>query len=100
LKAAKAKQLKEKYPSIEVVKGDLNSKESLNRVLKGAYGVFGVTNFWEAFHGETDQGKQLVDAAKEEGVKHFIWSTLDNGEPKVPHFVSKWYVDGTNLCRT
>jgi len=94
LKADKATQLKQKYPAIEVVQGDLNDNESIKAALKGAYGVFAVTNFWEAFQGETTQGKALVDAAKEAGVKHFIWSTLDNGEPQVPHFVTKWHVDG------
>lgn len=94
--AVTAKKLREKYPEIEIVKGDLNDKESIRAVLKGAYGVFGVTNFWEAFHGETEQGKTLVDAAKEAGIKHFVWSTLDNSDPPVPHFKSKWYVNGTD----
>lgn len=99
MEGAMGKQLKEKYPSIEVVKGDLNDNESIKSVLKGAYGVFAVTNFWEHFNSETTQGKAVVDAAKAEGIKHFVWSTLDNGEPQVPHFVSKWRVDGTLLVR-
>jgi len=97
LKADKAIQLKQKYPAIEIVAGDLNDYESIKAALKGAYGVFAVTNFWEAFQGEITQGKALVDAAKETGVKHFIWSTLDNGEPQVPHFVTKWQVHGIKL---
>lgn len=55
-----------------------------------------MTSCWE--HGpekEIQQGKDLVDAAKAAGVKHFIWSTLDREEPHVPHFLSKAAVDGT-----
>lgn len=32
---------------------------------------------WTAFAAEETQGKNLVDAAKETGVEHFVWSTLD-----------------------
>src|SRR5271169_2117412 len=93
--APKAQQLKSKYPEIELYKASLDDPSSLEQALKGAYGVFGLTNFWEAGgEGETRQGKALVDAAKANGVKHFIYSTLDNGDPQVPHFVSKWEVDG------
>ena len=70
----------------------------MKEALKGVYGVFGVTNFWEhGDDGETRQGMNLVDAAKENGVQHFVWSTLDNGDPAVPHFISKWKVDGSNI---
>lgn len=93
--ASKAQQLKSQYPEIELVKASLEDASSLEQALKGAYGVFGLTNFWEhGAEGETRQGKNLVDAAKVAGIKHFVYSTLDNGDPKVPHFVSKWEVDG------
>lgn len=96
--AAKAKQLKEKYPEIDVVKASLDDPASLASALKGAYGVFGVTNFWEhGDEGETRQGKALIDAAKASGVKHFVWSTLDNGDPEVPISClnGEWTVDRT-----
>ena len=60
---------------------------------------FLVTNFWEP---GTDEGKQAtaaVRAAKDAGVKHFIWSTLPNvqaisgGKFNVPHFTGKAKVD-------
>jgi len=73
---------------VEVVQGDLNDVESLKRAFQGAYGVFGVTNFWEVFYdGEIRQGKNLGDAAKAAGVSHFVWSSLDHCP--VPHFESK-----------
>ncbi|OTA98416.1 hypothetical protein M426DRAFT_112958 [Hypoxylon sp. CI-4A] len=63
-----------------VVYGDLNDKASLIRALDGSYAVFGVTNYWEKMDAdlEVQQGKNLVEAVKAIGVKHFIWSSLPN----------------------
>ncbi|KAF7360735.1 NmrA domain-containing protein [Mycena venus] len=71
---------------VEVVAADLFDKESLKKAVRGSEAVFGVTNFWdpsvfpadETGKGEITQGKNLVDAAKEVGVKFFIWSSLPN----------------------
>ena len=82
----------------EAVKGDLNNVQSLKDAFKNAYGVFAVTNFWEGAD-ETAQGKNAVEAAKETGIQHFIWSTLPNVEIiskatfDVPHFTLKARVD-------
>lgn len=38
----------------EVVEGDLNDKASVEAALKGAYGVFLVTNFWDHFSKEKE----------------------------------------------
>lgn len=82
----------------EVVKGDLTNAESLADAFHNAYGVFVVTNFWEGAD-ELVQGKIAVEAAKEAGVNHFIWSTLPNvelisgGKFGVPHFTGKAKVD-------
>jgi len=38
---------------------------------------------------EEKQGKDMVDAAKAAGVKHFVWATLDHSEWQVPHFETK-----------
>jgi uncharacterized protein YbjT (DUF2867 family) len=93
--AVKSEALKATYPGVEVVRGDLDDPASLAEAFKGVYVVFGVTNFWE--HGadaEIRQGKALVDAAKAAAVKHFVWSTLDNGDPQIVHWVTKWTIDG------
>ncbi|MBL7994368.1 NmrA/HSCARG family protein [bacterium] len=82
----------------EAAKADLNDTDSLKNAFKNAYGVFAVTNFWEGAD-ELAQGKNAVEAAKESGVQHFIWSTLPNvesishGEFNVPHFTGKAKVD-------
>ncbi|KAJ7605955.1 hypothetical protein DFH06DRAFT_1384592 [Mycena polygramma] len=70
---------------VEVVVGNLFDKESLKKAIHGSEAV--VTNFWDPAvfsgddatgKGEIVQGKNLVDAAKEAGVKFFIWSSLPN----------------------
>jgi uncharacterized protein YbjT (DUF2867 family) len=82
----------------EVVQGDLTALESLTNAFKDAHGVFVVTNFWEGAD-ELAQGKTAVQAAKNAGVKHFVWSTLpnvekiSNGKFDVPHFTGKAKVD-------
>jgi uncharacterized protein YbjT (DUF2867 family) len=64
----------------EVVKADIDDVESLKKAFAGAYGVYGVTNFWEHFSGEKEkaQAKNIADAAKAAGVKHVVWSTLED----------------------
>jgi uncharacterized protein YbjT (DUF2867 family) len=95
----------------EVVKADLDDVESLKKAFAGAYGVFGVTNFWEHFSGEKEkaQAKNIAEAAKAAGVKHVIWSTLEDTRTlmqaddkrmpmlqekyRVPHFDAKAEAD-------
>jgi uncharacterized protein YbjT (DUF2867 family) len=79
----------------EVVGGDFDEPARLNAAMKGCYGVFGVTNFWEHFDGEYRQGRNLVDAVAASGIRHFVFSTLPyidkitGGQIKVPHFDNK-----------
>ena len=91
----------------EVVAADVEDVESLKRAFDGAYGAFCVTFFWEHFSPEKEAGhaRNMATAAKETGVQHVIWSTLedtrqwvpleDNRMPtlmenyKVPHFDAK-----------
>jgi len=82
----------------EVVEADLDKPETLKAAVEGAHGVFLVTNFY----GGTDELKQAtaaIRAAKDAGVKHFIWSTLPDvekisgGKFDVPHFTGKAKID-------
>jgi uncharacterized protein YbjT (DUF2867 family) len=83
----------------EVVEADLNRPETLKAAFEGAHGVFLVTNFWEEGTNELNQATAAVRAAKDAGVKHFIWSTLPNveaisgGKFNVPHFTGKAKID-------
>jgi uncharacterized protein YbjT (DUF2867 family) len=83
----------------EVVLADLDRPETLKAAFAGAYGVFLVTNPWEPGTDERKQALTAVHAAKDAGVKHFVWSTLPNvetithGKFDVPHFTDKAKVD-------
>ena len=64
----------------EVVKADLDDVDTLKKAFAGAYGAYCVTNFWEHFSGEKEkaQAKNMADAARTAGIKHVIWSTLED----------------------
>ncbi|KAF7361036.1 NmrA domain-containing protein [Mycena sanguinolenta] len=68
-----------KARGVEVVRGDSADKASLVTALHGSEAVFAFTV--PVFHqtegkSEADQGKNMVDAAKEAGIKFFIWTSL------------------------
>ncbi|KAJ7209353.1 hypothetical protein B0H12DRAFT_424186 [Mycena haematopus] len=70
-----------KARGVEVVKGDPADKASIVTALRGSEAVFAVTVpvfFFPNMEGkgEVEQGKNMVDAAKEAGVKFFIWTSL------------------------
>jgi len=83
----------------QVVAADLDRPETLKAAFEGAHGVFLVTNFWEHGTDEVKQATAAVRAAKDAGVKHFIWSTLPDveaiggGKFNAPHFTGKAKVD-------
>jgi len=95
----------------EVVAADLDDRAALERAFAGAHGAYCVTNFWEHFSPEKElaQAANLAAAARAAGVKHVIWSTLEDtrkhvplsdsrmptlqGKYKVPHFDAKGEAD-------
>jgi uncharacterized protein YbjT (DUF2867 family) len=83
----------------EVVQADLNRPETLRAAFEGAHGVFLVTNPWGGRSDEVEQATAAIRAAKEAGVKHFVWSSLPDveaisrGKLHVPHFTGKAKVD-------
>jgi hypothetical protein len=86
----------------EVVKFDMDDASTHVAALQGAYGVFVVTNYWEHFSAEKEkaQAKAIAGACKEAGVKHIIWSTLENSteffdslpENERPNKIDGYYV--------
>lgn len=95
----------------EVVSADLDDEASLQRAFQGAHGAYLVTNFWEHFSPDREkaQAAAMARAAKAAGLKHVIWSTLEDsrrfvplsdprmptlmGQYKVPHFDAKAEAD-------
>ncbi|KAJ7123630.1 hypothetical protein C8R44DRAFT_620558 [Mycena epipterygia] len=73
--------LKLKERGIEVVKGDSGDKASLVGALRGSEAVFAVTvpvilPITPPGPNEMTQGKNMVDAAKEVGIKFFVFSSV------------------------
>ena len=108
--SGKAKELAEL--GAEVVQADVDDEESLKRAFTGAYGAYCVTFFWAHFSPEKEiaEAAAMAWAARDAGVEHVIWSTLedtrrwvpvgDNRMPtlmkkyKVPHFDAKGEANG------
>ena len=96
----------------EVVAGDVDDVKSLKKAFAGAHGAFCVTFFWAHMKPEKElsQARNMAQAAKDAGVRHVIWSTLEDtrkfvplsddrmptlmGKYKVPHFDAKGEADG------
>ncbi|MHB0936039.1 MAG: NmrA/HSCARG family protein [Armatimonadota bacterium] len=95
----------------EVVAADIDYPGSLERAFDGAYGAYCVTFYWAHFSPEKElaQAAAMAAAAKNAGVQHVIWSTLEDtrrwvpldddrlptlmGRFKVPHFDAKGEAD-------
>jgi uncharacterized protein YbjT (DUF2867 family) len=96
----------------EVVAADADDPATLRKAFTGAYGAFCLTNYWEHFSPERElaQARNQAQAAKDAGLQHVIWSTLEDtrrwvplnddrmptlmGKYKVPHFDAKGEADG------
>ena len=96
----------------EVVRADADNPATLGKAFEGVYGAFCLTNFWEHFSPEREltQARNQAQAAKDAGLQHVIWSTLEDtrkwvplsddrmptlmGKYKVPHFDAKGEADG------
>ncbi|MGH2568024.1 MAG: NmrA/HSCARG family protein, partial [Bacteroidota bacterium] len=83
---------------IELLKGDLYDRASVDAALKEVYGVFGVQNFWLpdiGYDGEIKQGVLLADAAKVAGVQQFVYSSVGAAHRGIgqKHFESKWKIE-------
>lgn len=90
----KAKALK--AAGVELVRGDLDDSASLVAAMAGVDGVYSVQNpRGVGTIVEVAQGKALADAAKEAGVRHFVYSSVASADQKtgVPLFDSKFEIE-------
>jgi uncharacterized protein YbjT (DUF2867 family) len=110
---SEAAQALAKLPNVEVVKADLDDPPSVEAAFDGVYGAFCVTFFWADFSTATEMrhARTMAAAAKAAGVKHVIWSTLEDsrqwvkddlmptlhGSYKVPHHDGKGEADAAFL---
>jgi uncharacterized protein YbjT (DUF2867 family) len=91
----------------ELAVANIDDPASLRKAFTGAYGAFCITNYWEHMSAEKEiaQAQAQAQAARDTGLKHVIWSTLEDtrllvpltdnrmptlhGQYKVPHFDTK-----------
>ncbi|KAF2098576.1 NAD(P)-binding protein [Rhizodiscina lignyota] len=103
-----AQKLLSKGSNVKVIKGDLNDCSGIfeaakNEVSESVWGVFSVQipmGNGQTVETEEKQGKALVDEALKNGVKHFVYTSVDRQGDKsydnptsVPHFVSKHNIE-------
>jgi uncharacterized protein YbjT (DUF2867 family) len=105
--AGSAKAIELQQSGAELVEANIDDKDSMKKALAGAYGAYFVTFFWDHFSPEKEiaEARQMAEAAKDAGIQHAIWSTLEDvrtfvplddnsiptlhGKYKVPHFDGK-----------
>jgi len=85
----------------EVVEADLDDRGALARAFDGAWGAYCVTFFWNHFSPDTElaHARNLADAAAAAGVRHVIWSTLEDtrrwvplADPRLPTLMERYKV--------
>lgn len=70
----------------EVVRADVDDPASLRTAFSGAHGAFCVTFFWAHLSPERElaEARGIAEAARDAGVRHAIWSTLEDTRKRVP----------------
>jgi uncharacterized protein YbjT (DUF2867 family) len=85
----------------EVVQADIDDPATLVRAFDGAYGVYCVTFYWAHFSPEREalEAKTMAEVARQTGVQHAIWSTLEDtrrfiplDDPRMPTLMDKYKV--------
>lgn len=103
--SSSAKNLSKNHPKITLIEGNLDHCETVFEKAGGRDSVWGVflvpiprMKKGEEAHEER-QGKAMVDAAVRNGVKHFVFSSVDRGRngdddpTPVPHFITKFNIE-------
>lgn len=80
----------------QVVQGDYDDPQSLERALDGVWGAYSVQNTWEAgVVREEEQGKLFAEIAREKNIAHFVYSSVGSAHRNtgIPHFENKWRIE-------
>jgi uncharacterized protein YbjT (DUF2867 family) len=80
----------------EVVQGEFDDPESLERALEGVWGAYSVQNTWESgVVREEEQGKLFAEIARKKGISHFVYSSVGSAHRNtgIPHFDNKWRIE-------
>jgi uncharacterized protein YbjT (DUF2867 family) len=80
---------------VDVVRGDLEDTASLRRALEDVDGVFSVQDWAAGTESEIRQGINLVEAARQQAVSHFVYSSVGSADKNtgIAHFDSKFRIE-------
>ncbi|KAF2035245.1 NmrA family protein-like protein [Setomelanomma holmii] len=109
-----AQRLVEQYPGVLLVQGNLDDVPALFASAKATLKIAGKSEqIWGVYsvqislgpgitvEGEIKQGKAIIDESVKEGVKHFVYSSVDRGGNQrsfenttpIPHFQTKYEIE-------
>ncbi|MBC8504656.1 MAG: NmrA/HSCARG family protein [Anaerolineales bacterium] len=80
----------------EVVQGDMDDRDSLEKVFDCMARLLSVQNWTSSgVEGEIRQGKLVADVAQSAGVTHLVYGSAGTGDPHtgIPHFNNKLVVE-------
>lgn len=80
---------------VEVLRGDFDDPESIERALDGADGAYSVQDWQAGPERESRQGIAFAEAANRQEVGHFVYSSVAAADQNtgIPHFESKAKVE-------
>ena len=86
---------------IDIIEGNLDDPSTYNHHLKGVDGVFSGNDFKQGTARETRQGIDLADSARENGINHFLYSSVIGADANtgIPHWESKFKIE-THIKQT
>jgi len=83
----------------QLFQGDMEDRDSLDAAMQGVYGVFSVQPpEWNPSDASTAQeirmGKNVADAAKAAGVRHFVYSSVGGADKQARfRYLAKWEIE-------
>ncbi|RFU26593.1 hypothetical protein B7463_g9748, partial [Scytalidium lignicola] len=82
IKSGRAQQLST-LPNVTFVEGTQDNQDDLHAAFRGVYGAFvNFDGFTLGERNETFYGMRAYEIARHEGVKHYIWASIDYGLKK------------------
>lgn len=99
--ASTSAQRLSKQTNVKLIQGDFDEPAAIFRQVDSPWGLFAMTNLMAGEVVEEKQGKALIAAAADAGVRHIVFTATERGgqtksdrEPTyVPHFRSKYHVE-------
>jgi uncharacterized protein YbjT (DUF2867 family) len=78
-----------------LAQGDMDDQASLERAMRGAWGVYSVQDFTVGAAREIQQGSNVAEAAHRCGIGHLVYSSVGGAERNsgIGHWKSKWAIE-------